>query len=182
MIKKNNNTKLRNTLVPTDILEYQSFGPAWSVGTKWHCYLENILISSAAGNWSRLVAKVWGATCIAAAGAAAGLEQRAKIGGEAIALFQNRSRTVYHRCPHPSSSMHRLLLAEEMGRSHKGKVRVQALRSLLYDDRTRPKPVNSKQKPETAKQSQNQINVTQAMASWRVRAKGRREPHTSMLI
>ena len=79
--------------------------------------------------------------------------------------------------------MHRLLLAEEMGRSHKGKVRrVQALRSLLYDDRTRPKPVNSNQKPETAKQSQNQINVAQAMASWRVKAKGRRQPPTFMLI
>ena len=48
-----------------------------------------------ASNWSRLVAKVGGATCIGAAGA---LE---KIGGRAIALFQNRSRTVYHRCRIP---------------------------------------------------------------------------------
>ena len=35
----------------------------------------------------------------------------------------------------------------------------QALRSQLYDDRTRPKPGNPNEMPETAKQSQNQINV-----------------------
>ena len=105
--------------------------------------LENISISSP-GNWSRLVAKVVGRD-VALQPAPSSDWRRA------IALFQNRSRTVYHRCPHPSSSMHRLLLAEEIGRSRgEGEARAGVKIPALW----RPNQTETRESEQNARNSE----------------------------
>ena len=86
-----------------------------------------------------------------------------QIGGRAIALFQNRSRTVYHRCPHPSSSMHRLLLAEEMGRSRgQGEAKAGVKIPALW----RPNQTETRESKRNARNSETEPEPNQCCKLW----------------
>ena len=100
-------------------------------------------------NWSRLLAEPQGRDSQCWRGS--------KIGASNCFVPKQKSDGL-SSLPHPSSSMHRLLLAEEMGRSREAKVR-----GVKIHPWRKPKPVvDPNQRLETAKQRNRE---TEALAS-----------------